>query len=146
MQVCLPCIVKAEQTEETQLSLYAASGLSISNTGNATFGETSYPSVEFGFSKGALSLGLVVGRSNNDYTSEEILSNYWWEMKTALSIPVDSFTAYGLLGIGHYLSTDRLFIEYGVGVSHSWDQLALFAQVSNWDGFWYITPGLSYTF
>ena len=99
-----------------------------------------------GISQGAFSLGFVTGRSDNDYSSTEALSNYWWEIKTALSIPVESFSVYGLLGVGNYLSTEQVFIEYGIGFSRSWDQLSAFAQVSNWDGLWYITPGVSYTF
>ena len=136
----------AEKINEAPLSTHIASGLSVSNTGDASFKETSYFSAEFGLTKGALSLGLALGRSDNDYTDQDTLMNYWWEIKTALAVPVDSFSVYGLLGLGHYLSTERVFIEYGIGVSHSWDPLSFFAQVSNWDGLWYVTPGLSYTF
>lgn len=44
------------------------------------------------------------------------------------------------------MSTERIFIEYGIGFSHSFGKIGYFSQVSNWDGVFYITPGLSYTF
>lgn len=136
--------VETEQVETAGVGAYLAAGLSISNTGDANFGETSYPSIEFGLSAGAGSLALVVGRANNDYSGTEEVSNYWWEIKVSIAVPIGDFGAYGLLGLGNYLSTDRFFIEYGLGVSYSWDPLSVFVQASNWDGVWYITPGLMY--
>ncbi len=140
-----PGAVDAQEAEDTGIETYVAAGLSIGNTGDSGFGETSYPSLAFGFSKDFGSLGLVVGRSSNDLSGEEDASNYWWEIKTALAVPVGDFSAYGLIGLGNYLSTSRFFVEYGFGVSHSWGALSLFIQASNWDGAWYVTPGLSYS-
>ena len=123
-----------------------ATGLSLTNTGSATLGQSSYPSAEVGWYRGAGSLALVTGRWDNDFSGPEALDHYWWEVKTSLAAPVGAYSAYGLLGVGNYLSTDRFFIEYGVGMSHSWDALSVFAQASNWDGVWYVTPGLMYAF
>ena len=144
--ILMPYTANAQKTNDTPLATYVATGLSVSNTGESTFGQTSYPSVELGWNKGSLSFGLVVGRSDNNYSGKDKLSNYWWEVKTALSIPVGSYSTYGLLGLGNYMSTDKVFIEYGLGFSHTWDQFSLFSQISNWDGLWYLTPGVSYTF
>ena len=139
-------LVYSQDNNNTQSSMYVASGLSISNTETYTFAERSYPSAEIGLSLGDLSLAFVTGRSDNDFKGEESVSDYWWEIKTALMFPVGSFDAYGVLGIGNYLSTDQVFIEYGVGFSKTWDQFSWFAQVSNWDNLWYITPGIAYSF
>ena len=137
---------KAQDADHSTPDLYIASGLSISNTEDLTFGERSYPSIELGLFTDGITLALVTGRSSNDYNSEENLSNYWWEVKTAVSIPTKSFDIYGLLGVGNYFSTSRLFIEYGVGFSRTLGKFSYFAQVSNWDNLWYITPGFAYTF
>jgi len=139
-------ISQPEPTPSSKASLYGAAGLSIGNTGDATFAETSYPSLELGVMKGNRSLGLVLGRSNNDFDGEEEFSDYWWELKTAFSFPVGDVSGYALLGLGNYLATKRLFIEYGAGVSCSWDGFSIFGQASNWDGSWYLTPGVMYGF
>ena len=139
-------LTHAQNSDISEPSIYVAKGLSISNTDTYTFAERSYPSAEIGLNFGDLSLALVTGRSDNDFKGEESISDYWWEIKTALMFPVGSFDAYGVLGIGNYVSTDQIFIEYGVGFSKSWDQFSWFAQVSNWDNLWYITPGFAYSF
>ena len=82
----LACIDDAQATEPTPLDLYIASGISISNTEGFTLGERSYPSGEIGISSGGLSLALVTGRSDNDYSDKEVLENYWWELKTAAMV------------------------------------------------------------
>ena len=102
--------------------------------------------MEFGLNTEGITLALVTGRSNNDYSIQEDASNYWWEVKTAVAIPTKSFDIYGVLGLGNYFSTNRIFIEYGVGFSRMVGKFSYFAQVSNWDNLWYITPGFAYTF
>ena len=141
-----PSIVLAQDTANHGSSVFISSGISISNTEDLTLGERSYPSMELGFNKDGLSLALVTGRSDNNYSVEERLSNYWWEVKTAFCVPAGSFDVYGLLGVGNYMSTKRVFIEYGMGFSRTLGQVSYFAQISNWDNLWYITPGLTYTF
>jgi len=148
--VMIPDVARADADADADIDIdagfYAAMGLSIGNRGDASFGETTYPSAEVGVMRGAGSLALVVGRADNDFSEDEELSDYWWEVKVALSAPVGTFGIYGLLGIGNYLGTSQQFIEYGVGMSRSWDSLSVFAQASNWDGVWYVTPGIMYSF
>ena len=138
--------LRAEDGGDNNLSWYVASGISISNTQELTIGDRSYPSVELGTSVDGMSFALVTGRSDNNYSESERLDHYWWELKTAFTFPAGSFDVYGLLGIGHYFSTDRVFIEYGIGFSRTLGKISYFAQVSNWDALWYVTPGLAYTF
>jgi len=137
-----------EATEEKPgTDFYMATGLSVGNSGGSTFGATSYPSVEVGLMRGDWALGLVAGRSHNDYSVADVTENYWMEVKTAAYFPIgDNLDGYGLLGIGNYMSTETVFIEYGAGFSYSFGKLGTFVQASNWDGFWYVTPGLCYSF
>lgn len=126
---------------------YVSAGLSISNNGDTTFSYTSYPSIEFGVMKNNFSLGLVVGRGNFVRTGGvDYFSNYWTEVKAAVYVPVGNFNAYGLLGVGSYFEDRGIFVEYGAGFAYSFNKLGVFAQASNWDSYWYVTPGISYTF
>ena len=143
--------VSAQETEKkgSGLDWYAAAGLSIGNSGASDFASTSYPSVEFGFMKGNWALGLVAGRGSNNFSTADQASNYWWSIKNAAYFPIgdSDMDAYALFAVGNYMTTKTVFIEYGAGFSYMpTDHLGLFIQASNWDGLWYITPGLSYSF
>lgn len=145
-----PSLALAEETADAPStsdtsSAYVAAGLSLSNTRDATFGQSSYLSTEFGLCRGAGCLALATGRADNDFGSSGSLSDYWTEAKASLAAPVGDYSAFGLLGVGNYLSTDRFFIEYGIGMSRSWDDVSVYAQASNWDGIWYVTPGVMLT-
>lgn len=139
--IALASISMAQDTD-----FYMAAGLSVSNTGDNTFAYSSYPAIEIGITQENFSLGLVAGRSNLIGFDTDEINNYWYELKTALSFPAGKFCGYGLLGIGNYMSTERIFIEYGVGLSRTYNKVGMFTQASNWDGYWYVTPGISYTF
>lgn len=133
-------------TKSSGVDVYVATGLSMSNTGDTTFTYSSYPSIELGIMKDNFCLGLVVGRWNLEGFDNDVTENYWYELKTAVSFPLGNYSGYGLLGVGNYMSTERIFIEYGLGFSRTFNKIGVFSQVSNWDGYWYLTPGLSYTF
>lgn len=142
----------AQDTIKTSsgLDVYVAVGVSAGNTGtSATLNQTSYPSAEVGIMKGNFALGLVGGRSSFDFEGDDVTENYWMSLKAAIYFPIGNskIDGYGLLAVGNYLSTDQVFIEYGVGMSRAFDSgFGVFGQASNWDNYWYITPGLSYTF
>lgn len=142
------CIAGTATAQETSSKpdFYISAGLSISNTHDTTFSYSSYPSIEFGLMKNNFSLGLVAGRSNLSGFRSDVTSNYWYELKSAVYFPIGKFSGYGLLGLGNYLSTSQFFIEYGAGFSYSFNKVGIFAQASNWDGTWYVTPGIGYTF
>jgi hypothetical protein len=134
------------QESPTRPDVYLSTGLSISNSYDATFAYSSYVSLEGGIMKNNFSLGLVAGRSNLSGFGSDDISNYWYEVKTAVSFPLGKFSGYGLLGVGNYISTKRIFVEYGGGFSYMLGRFGIYAQASNWDGTWYVTPGVSYTF
>jgi len=130
--------------EESGVDFYVAAGLSMTN--NNDFAVSSYPSVEFGLMKDNMSLALVGGRGNLDGlgSSSDHINDYWYELKTAASFPLGSLDGYGLLGIGNYVGTKNMFIEYGVGASYMPNKFGIYAQTSNWDGIWYVTTGVMY--
>lgn len=137
---------QAQEKSKKSIEAYMAIGLSITNNFDTTFNATSYSSLEGGIMKNNFSIGLVLGRSNLSGFNHDIIQNYWYELKSALSLPIGNFSGYILFGIGNYFATDRLFIEYGAGFSYNFNKLGIFVQSSNWEGTWYVTPGLSYTF
>ena len=141
----------AQDTNNTSsgLDVYVAAGVSIGNSGESTFNQTSYPSAEVGIMKGNFALGLVGGRGSFDFEGEDVAENYYLSLKTAVYFPIGNskIDGYGLLAVGNYLSTNQVFIEYGIGMSRAFDSgFGVFGQASNWDGIWYVTPGLSYCF
>jgi hypothetical protein len=136
---------ESKGSDSTKVCYYLSVGISISNTGSSTFGKTSYPSVEFGGMYDNFGLGLVAGRGNLDFHGDAI-QNYWYEVKTSFNQPIGPVSVYGIFGIGNYISTKQLFIEYGVGMSVSIKQYGIFIQSSNWDGIDYISTGLTYNF
>ncbi|MCB9260994.1 MAG: hypothetical protein H6607_01285 [Flavobacteriales bacterium] len=133
--------------QDSEISWYSSVGLSVGNSAGSTFSRTSYPSIEFGGMKKSTSVGLVLGRSNFADFNKSSASDYWYELKAAISFPIGSASGYALAGIGSYFSTQRAFIEYGLGASYMLnDNWGIFTQASNWDNFWYVTPGLTYNF
>jgi hypothetical protein len=131
---------------QNKINYYTSVGLSISNSGDTTFSYSSYPSIEFGGMYDNIGVGLVLGRSNLSGFRSDVISNYWYEIKTSVCKTVGSASVYGLFGVGNYMSTKRVFIEYGAGISYAYKSFGFFTQASNWDGYWYVTPGLTYNF
>ena len=136
--------VTAQVKSKVSISPYVATGLSIG--GDTTFMVGSYFSVEAGVMIENLMIGLVFGVNNlNSFGS---IQNYWYEGKVAYAITVKIIDIYGVVGIGSYTGdTKRVFLEYGGGVSKSFDNgLGVFIQATSWDNAMYVTPGLFYSF
>lgn len=136
---------ESKASDSIKVCYYVSAGISISNTGSSTFGKTSYPSIEFGGMYDNFGLGLVAGRGNLDFNGDAI-QNYWYEVKTSFNQPIGPVSVYGLFGIGNYIRTKQLFIEYGVGMSVNIKKYGIFIQSSNWDGVDYISTGVTYNF
>jgi hypothetical protein len=137
----------SEPVKDT-LKFYVAAGVSIGN--GTEFKLSSYPSIEFGASKGALSYGAVFG--NSTFTTKESQPGLddagkpFWEAKISASAPIGQCKGYILFGVGNYFGTSNTFIEYGSGVTFSFKPFDTFVQVSNWDRGDYVSIGLSKTF
>ena len=122
-----------------------AVGLSMSNASESGFDNSSYPSIEVGIQKENLSLGLAVGRGNINFKNKDVIENYWYEIKAAPATNIGTFDLYGVFGVGNYVNTENIFVEYGVGFSGKFtNHLNYYLQTSNWDGVWYVTPGVSF--
>ena len=138
---------EVESKEVSKVGYYGALSLSVGNSSGSDFKHTSYPSVEAGITKDNMTLGLAVGRSNlADFGKEftDNLSSYWYEAKTTVSQPIGKTNGYLVLGLGNYVNTSQVFIEYGVGVSYMPKKVGYFVQASNWDGLWYNSLGVSF--
>jgi hypothetical protein len=144
-------------TTSTKWSKYIAVGVSISNgntydtnTNAYTFQESSYPSVEFGFSRENLSLSGVIGRGNFQGLGSRTdgIGNYYWEVKATPSFPLGVVNASLIFGAGTYLNNQvgNGFIEYGSGISYTVGKFTYGVCYTNWDGIDYITPNVSYGF
>lgn len=132
-------------SDSAKVCYYVSVGVSITNTKSSTFAKTAYPSIEFGGMYDNFGLGLVAGRGNFDFKGDAI-QNYWYELKTSFNQPIGPVNVYGLFGVGNYISTNQIFIEYGVGMSVNIKKYGIFVQSSNWDGIDYVSTGLTYNF
>ena len=136
----------AKKEEPSKYSYYMSAGLSMSNTLDNTFSFSSYPSIEVGGMYENISLGLVLGRGNLSGFKNDIIRNYWYEVKTSVSKQIGVTMVYGVFGVGNYIDTKRVFIEYGAGASYIAGSFGYFVQATNWDNAWYVTPGITYNF
>lgn len=138
-------LVEVQDEVTKKYSPYLAVGLSMVNDGD--FRMDSYPSVELGVMRDNIAVGVVVGRGNLEgmLGDNDNIGNYFYEGKVAFYFPIGSVSGYGLLGAGSYISkADKdVFFEYGAGISKEFKGFSVFAQVSNWDGVTYVTPGVS---
>lgn len=143
-------------TTTSKWSKYIAVGVSISNgntydtnTNAYTFQESSYPNVEFGFSRENLSLSGVIGRGNFKGLGSRTdgIGNYYWEVKATPSFPLGVVNASLIFGAGTYFNNQvgNGFIEYGSGISYTVGKFTYGVCYTNWDGIDYITPNVSYS-
>ena len=94
-----------------------------------------------------LSCGVVFGRSSLvDINKNESLKNYFYEIKTNVNLPTNKLSSYLILGYGGYFKSNKMFIEYGVGISYNINKTALSLSLSNWDGVNYLTPSITLNF
>lgn len=148
--------IDSVQVSKSKWGKYLAVGLSISsgntydtNENKYTFSESAYPSVEFGFSRENLAVGLAFGRGFlKDFADKsDKLGNYYTEIRVTPSFPLGIVSANVVFGAGSYLVSEKgFFIEYGSGITYTQGDITYGIGYSNWDGVDYITPSLSYNF
>ena len=136
----------AQDSTKCNVGKYVSWGLSLSN--NTDFNTGSYSSLEFGIVKHDVAAAVVFGRGNLDgiFRSGDVLSNYFYEIKVSPSFPIGKVCGNIILGYGGYFNASHNFIEYGLGVSYTHNKLGYGVSFSNWDGFDYVTPSITYNF
>jgi len=129
-----------------ETSKYVSLGLSMGNGGE--FLTNSYNSLEFGIVKHDVALGLSLGRGNfkGMFRSDDVIENYFYELRVTPSFPLGYFNVNAIFGLGAYFNTPNSFIEYGIGFSQSYKSIGYGISFSNWDGVNYISPCISYNF
>lgn len=125
---------------------YVGVGLSIANSDD--FAMSSYTSIEAGVMFENMTVAGVFGRSNLDHMfNNDSFTNYWYEGKIAYSFPLGFVDGYGVFGLGNYIGSKTIFIEYGGGISKVFnDHFGASIQISNWDGSTYFSPSIFVTF
>lgn len=125
---------------------YVGVGLSITNSDD--FVMSSYTSIEAGVMFENMTVAGVFGRSNLDHMfNNDSFTNYWYEGKIAYSFPLGFVDGYGVFGLGNYIGSKTIFIEYGGGISKAFnDHFGASIQISNWDGVTYFSPSIFVTF
>jgi len=139
-------VISWSQCGENEINKYVSWGLSLSN--NTNFNTGSYSSLEFGVIYNDVAAAIVLGRGSLDgvFRSNDVLSNYFYELKVVPSFPIGKLYGNVILGVGSYVDTKHNFIEYGFGVSYTHKRIGYGVSISNWDGIDYLTPSVSYNF
>jgi hypothetical protein len=137
-------------SEKTKACYYLSTGLSMTNVGqNVTdFKTSSYLGLEGGVMYGNLGVGIVFGRGSlrGLGSKTDHINDYFSEIKGTVSQPIGNVMLTGLFGYGTYLTSNRTFIEYGIGMVYNVGKLGYGVTFSNWDGLPYITPNITYNF
>jgi hypothetical protein len=146
--IALTVSAQAQETKCSKTTKYVAVGLSMASF-DETFAENSFPSVEVGFTRNDVSYGVAFGRASlrGLGNSEDVLQNYFYELKMVPSLSLGYFNANLILGVGGYVNQgNRHFVEYGAGLSKTFGNVSYGLSYSNWDGVDYVTPSVSYAF
>ena len=152
--VALIGLTVSEQAQEKSTSKsthYLSVGYSIGNHQNdKQFSETSYPSIEYGFTRSDLSLGLAVGRGQTFGLAQagDKLDQYYYEGRATQSFPFTKCVSGNVaLGLGSYFATNNaVFVEYGFGLTRTCGSVTYGLSYSNWDKVDYVTPSVSFSF
>lgn len=158
---------------KTPTGKYVSAGISVSQGDASTAGQFNTNSFfwgEFGITRNNVGIGLNFGRSNFrfDEANDEFTNLYLEPKVTATLVEKGFAKGYVLFGAGVYprrlsYSKDELiigepiigkdldfmsqyFIEYGAGTTFSFGMTDLSVQWSNWDGWNYVSMGLTRNF
>lgn len=146
---------QTQETNKSKTTYYVSAGLSMS-TFDSEFAKGAFPSLEVGFTRNDVSYGLAVGRAalKGFANSEDVLQNYFYELKVTPSVSLGYLNANLILGVGGYVNgggksdtdSNSTFVEYGAGLSKTFGDVTYGLSYSNWDGVDYVTPSVSYSF
>ena len=133
-------------TTKYKLDGYISLGLSVTNTSD--FLTSSYAGVEGGIIYRDFGAGIVFGRGSlrGLGSKSDVISAYFIEGKISYSCSLNLLTITPFFGYGSYVNTNHTFIEYGVGLSKTFNKVSIGVSYSNWDSVNYLTPNITYNF
>jgi hypothetical protein len=149
--VGLTVSAQAQEKSTSKSTHYLSIGYSIGNHQDGKhFDETSYPSIEYGVTRSDLSLGIAIGRGQTCGLAQagDKLNDYYYEGRATQAFPITkSVSGNVVFGIGSYFKTDdKVFVEYGFGLTKSYGKITYGLSYSNWDSVNYVTPSVSLSF
>jgi|LakMenE01Jun11ns_1017448.scaffolds.fasta_scaffold9539755_2 hypothetical protein len=138
--------INALAQDSCPVTKYVSIGLSMSN--GDEFVNNAFNSIDVGFTKHDISMGMSFGRGNLNgiFKKGDELKNYFYEFKVSPSFPLGYISVNVILGVGGYFKRPNNFIEYGFGFSRSYKSFSYGLSVSNWDGLNYVSPSVTYNF
>lgn len=143
----LSCMFNAYAQNGGQKEVGGYAGISLSTSNGDGLGNVMYPSVEGGVSVSNWTVGLCAGRRDlASRTGEEQGSDYFYEPKATVSMPIGSVKGFALFGAGGFFDTETYFVEYGFGAAWPCGPVDLSTQYSNWAGADYVSVGFSRSF
>ena len=124
---------------------YGATGISISN--GATFKDATFPWIEVGLDYEKFDVGLNLGRGSLNFKDDDI-TQYYAELKGSTDIVTFSTVkGYAICGVGTFLNTKQVFIEYGLGAGVTLTKKSVVTvQYSNWNKDNYVSFGIQTSF
>lgn len=137
--------LSAQDGAKKEVGGYA--GISLSTSNGDGLGNVMYPSVEGGVAVSNWTLGLCAGRRDlAAHEDGDQASDYFYEPKATVSMPIGAVNGFALFGAGGFFDTETYFIEYGFGVGWPCGPVTLSTQYSNWAGADYVSLGVSTSF
>jgi len=134
------------QNDSSKINMYTNIGLSLTNGDD--FKSNSFAAIETGFVKSNISGGLAIGRGSlSGINNTDNIKNYYYEIKTSAYYQIELVSANLIFGLGNFINTKYIFIEYGLGISYTpHKKISYCITYSNWNNVNYITPNISYNF
>lgn len=146
--ICFATSITFAQKDSTKSKTtgYVCVGLSVTNSND--FNVSSYSAIEGGVMRDNFSIGLAFGRGSlkGIGKSDDVIENYFYEVRTYVSHPVGDFSGSLILGYGGYVNTPHMFIEYGTGMTYNKGKMGYGISYTNWDQVNYLTPCITLNF
>lgn len=133
-----------DSLKKDPIGMYFSGSVSLSAIDH--FGDGTYPSLEAGISYKYFCFGLNAGRGRltDIFSQKDRSSEYYWEVKSTVSYPIERIKLYLVFAYGQYFTSRNSLIEYGGGFSYPIKNFDLGLQMSSFDGVAYVSPCITY--